>query len=217
MKKIPSSEITPEQLFLSRRQFMGAAASLSAAALLAACGAQATTTPASEAAPADTRTEGHSTGSPDSLTIATPSLPPPEVPGYELAEEIGHGGMGVVYRARDLALNRDVAVKILHDKYSPTSLAARRFLDEARITGQLQHPGIPPVHQVGTLAGGPHPPRGHRVAPRQHTGRQEEPGLRVGLDDVRRRTARVAWTGHRLDGTVRRNPHLDGVPGREIG
>jgi sulfoxide reductase catalytic subunit YedY len=57
MKKIPPSEITPEQLFLSRRQFMGAAASLSAAALLAACGAQATTTPAPGAAPADTRTD----------------------------------------------------------------------------------------------------------------------------------------------------------------
>ncbi len=57
MKKIPSSEITPEQLYLSRRQFMGAAASLSAAALLAACGAPATTTSAPDAAPADTRTD----------------------------------------------------------------------------------------------------------------------------------------------------------------
>jgi sulfoxide reductase catalytic subunit YedY len=56
MKKIPSSEITREQLFLSRRQFMGAAAGLSAAALLAACGMPAAA-PTSEAQPADARTD----------------------------------------------------------------------------------------------------------------------------------------------------------------
>ena len=74
--------------------------------------------------------------------------------GYELLEMIGHGGMGIVLRARDTRLSRDVAVKVLQEKYSPTSLAARRFIDEARITGQLQHPGIPPVHDVGTLPDG---------------------------------------------------------------
>src|SRR5581483_4223293 len=61
---------------------------------------------------------------------------------------------GVVFRARDLSLNRDVAVKLLQDKYAPGSLAAKRFTEEARITGQLQHPGIPPVHQVGTFPDG---------------------------------------------------------------
>jgi tetratricopeptide (TPR) repeat protein/tRNA A-37 threonylcarbamoyl transferase component Bud32 len=74
--------------------------------------------------------------------------------GYELRAEIGRGGMGVVYRARDVRMNRDVAVKLLQEHYSPKSLAARRFLDEAEITGQLQHPGIPPVHQVGELPDG---------------------------------------------------------------
>jgi tetratricopeptide (TPR) repeat protein len=62
--------------------------------------------------------------------------------------------MGVVYRAHDASLNRDVAVKLLQSHYAPTGFAARRFLDEARITGQLQHPGIPPVHQVGTAPDG---------------------------------------------------------------
>src|SRR5215472_3283784 len=62
--------------------------------------------------------------------------------------------MGVVYRARDAALDRDVAVKLLSERYPVDSPAAQRFVSEARITGQLQHPGIPAVHQVGTLAAG---------------------------------------------------------------
>ena len=80
--------------------------------------------------------------------------PPVAPPGYELLEVVGRGGMGVVYRARDIALDREVAVKLLLDRYAPDSPTAARFLDEARITGQLQHPGIPAVYQVGTLPGG---------------------------------------------------------------
>jgi tRNA A-37 threonylcarbamoyl transferase component Bud32/tetratricopeptide (TPR) repeat protein len=74
--------------------------------------------------------------------------------GYELGSLIGEGGMGVVYRARELAINRDVAVKFLQSRFAPESAIGRRFAEEARITGQLQHPGIPPVHQVGTLPDG---------------------------------------------------------------
>src|SRR5262245_23218363 len=75
-------------------------------------------------------------------------------PGYDLLEEVGAGGMGVVYRAREIAFDRDVAVKFLRDDLPADSPAARRFLDEARITGQLQHPAIPPVHHIGTLRDG---------------------------------------------------------------
>jgi tetratricopeptide (TPR) repeat protein len=87
-------------------------------------------------------------------TVAGPTATPPNPPGYELLEEIGHGGMGVVYRARDTTLDRDVAVKLLPECYPADSPAAQRFLREARITGQLQHPGIPAVHQVGVLPDG---------------------------------------------------------------
>src|SRR4029077_3832314 len=90
----------------------------------------------------------------DKVAVAATSAPPASPPGYELLDEIGHGGMGVVYRARDTALGRDVAVKLLSERYSADSPAADRFLSEARITGQLQHPGIPAVHQVGSLADG---------------------------------------------------------------
>lgn len=86
----------------------------------------------------------------DASTGSTPAAPP----GYELLEEIGAGGMGVVFRAREITFDRDVAVKLLHPHYSAESAAARRFLDEARITGQLQHPGIPPVHHIGNMPDG---------------------------------------------------------------
>jgi tetratricopeptide (TPR) repeat protein len=78
----------------------------------------------------------------------------PEVPGLELLEEIGRGGMGVVYRARDLTFGRDVAVKLMQDGYPAGSAAAARFLNEALITGRLQHPGVPPAYHVGTLPDG---------------------------------------------------------------
>jgi tetratricopeptide (TPR) repeat protein len=73
---------------------------------------------------------------------------------YSLGDEIARGGMGVVYRATDTVLGRAVALKALSDRFGPDSAAARRFADEARITGQLQHPGIPPVHDIGTLPDG---------------------------------------------------------------
>jgi tetratricopeptide (TPR) repeat protein len=79
---------------------------------------------------------------------------PGSPPGYELLEEIGKGGMGVVYRARDVSLRRDVAVKLLSERYPADSPYAQRFVNEACITGQLQHPGIPAVHHVGTQADG---------------------------------------------------------------
>ena len=73
---------------------------------------------------------------------------------YELLDEIAEGGMGAVLRAFDRTLGREVAVKVLQDRYPAGSVIARRFIDEARISGQLQHPGIPPVHDLGTLPDG---------------------------------------------------------------
>jgi hypothetical protein len=87
------------------------------------------------------------TGPPVSATVAAP-------PGYELLERVGQGGMGVVHRARDLRLNREVAVKLLRDDYPAASAVCARFVAEAQITGQLQHPGIPAVHELGALPDG---------------------------------------------------------------
>ncbi|HEV8060990.1 MAG TPA: protein kinase [Gemmataceae bacterium] len=79
---------------------------------------------------------------------------PPSPAGFEIEQEIGRGGMGIVYSARDLALDRDVAVKVLQSNLDPNGSTAHRFVDEARITGQLQHPGIPAIHQTGVLPDG---------------------------------------------------------------
>ena len=62
--------------------------------------------------------------------------------------------MGTVFRAIDEALGREVAIKVLQEKFTADSGTARCFADEARITAQLQHPAIPPVHDFGTLANG---------------------------------------------------------------
>jgi serine/threonine-protein kinase len=78
----------------------------------------------------------------------------PVVPGYEILAELGRGGMGMVYKARHLALQRLVAVKLLRADNRDLSETEGRFLEEAQLTGQLQHPGIPPVHEVGVLPDG---------------------------------------------------------------
>src|SRR5262249_22447655 len=67
---------------------------------------------------------------------------------------IARGGMGVVLRARDEDLNRSLAVKVLRADFHGVRELERRFREEAQITGQLQHPGIPPVHEIGTLPDG---------------------------------------------------------------
>ena len=70
---------------------------------------------------------------------------------YELLEEIGRGGMGVVFRGRDRELDREVAIKVT--AWS-TGADAERLRAEARTLARLEHPGIVPVHDVGRVADG---------------------------------------------------------------
>jgi len=73
--------------------------------------------------------------------------------GHRIVDEIGRGGMGVVYRVWDVKLERHLAMKVVQDRHAARAHAEsgmlRRFLDEARVTGQLEHPGIVPVHELG--------------------------------------------------------------------
>jgi serine/threonine protein kinase len=72
---------------------------------------------------------------------------------YELIQYLAHGGMGAVYMARDRELDRDVALKVLGPTTDTVDLA-RRLVAEARILARLEHPGIVPVHDVGSLPDG---------------------------------------------------------------
>ncbi|HUE84472.1 MAG TPA: serine/threonine-protein kinase [Vicinamibacterales bacterium] len=71
---------------------------------------------------------------------------------YEITRRLGRGGMAVVYAGRDRVLDREVAIKVLDDLGSPAD--SEHLLAEARILGRLEHPGIVPVHDAGTLADG---------------------------------------------------------------
>ncbi|HEV8232007.1 MAG TPA: ABC transporter substrate-binding protein [Thermoanaerobaculia bacterium] len=71
---------------------------------------------------------------------------------YEVAAELGRGGMGVVYRARDPILNRDVAVKLIGSS-ELTAEIEERFQREAQIVAQMDHPGIVPIHDLGRHEG----------------------------------------------------------------
>lgn len=70
---------------------------------------------------------------------------------YQLHGEIARGGMGVVLKGRDVDLGRDVAVKVLLECHLDNPEMVRRFVEEAQIGGQLQHPGIVPVYELGRL------------------------------------------------------------------
>jgi serine/threonine-protein kinase len=78
----------------------------------------------------------------------------PEVPGYEVEAVLGRGGMGVVYRARHLALKRIVALKMMACCHAqPVDRA--RFKAEAEAVARLQHPNIVQIHEIGETASGP--------------------------------------------------------------
>jgi serine/threonine protein kinase len=74
---------------------------------------------------------------------------PPTIPGYEIFEEIGRGGMGVVYRARQLSLDRDVALKVLRVRPGRDAAALERTRREAHLTARLSHPNVVTVFDAG--------------------------------------------------------------------
>ncbi len=71
---------------------------------------------------------------------------------YQLHGEIARGGMGLVLKGRDVDLGRDLAIKVLLDRHKDNPEHIERFVEEAQIGGQLQHPGIAPVYELGQFA-----------------------------------------------------------------
>jgi serine/threonine protein kinase len=75
---------------------------------------------------------------------------------YELKDRLGHGGMATVFSARDLKLDREVAIKLLADNFSGDDEVRRRFSREARLAAKLDHPNIVQVYDVGEDDGRPY-------------------------------------------------------------
>jgi serine/threonine protein kinase len=71
---------------------------------------------------------------------------------YRVSGEIARGAMGAVLRGRDTDLGRDLAIKVLLDCHKDKPRVVQRFIEEAQIAGQLQHPGIAPVYELGQAA-----------------------------------------------------------------
>ena len=93
-------------------------------------------------------------------TVDSPLVNPssPEMPALadrpvrvQFLGEIARGGMGVVLKGRDGDLGRDLAVKVLLDSHKDKPDLVRRFVEEAQIGGQLQHPGVVPVYELGAF------------------------------------------------------------------
>src|SRR5262245_40137858 len=72
---------------------------------------------------------------------------------YEILDEISRGGMGVVYRARDVNLGREVALKVLPAELVHDPVRRERLLQEARAASALEHPHIAVIHEVGEADG----------------------------------------------------------------
>jgi len=82
----------------------------------------------------------------------TSGLVPQGRANYQLMGEIARGGMGSILKGHDTDLGRDVAIKVLREEIAGNSTAVQRFVEEAQIGGQLQHPGIVPVYELGLMA-----------------------------------------------------------------
>lgn len=102
-----------------------------------------------------TAPEPDADGSGDGAAAADQCRLPKRFGDYELLEEIGCGGMGVVYRARQVSLDRTLALKVIRPELLGRDADVRRFRREAHAAGMLQHPGIVAVHEAGEVDGQP--------------------------------------------------------------
>lgn len=85
---------------------------------------------------------------------SSPEMPRSADSRYQLLGEIARGGMGVILKGRDPDLGRDLAFKVLKTELVGRPAAEQRFVEEAQVGGQLQHPGVVPVYNLGRFADG---------------------------------------------------------------
>jgi eukaryotic-like serine/threonine-protein kinase len=169
---------------LLRAGLVGGSTDLESGPLDAACHASGGRTPWDEATialgtggPGASRSDGApearaaASGAMPTVLLRDPQMTTPETPvnrpsspelpdrgdtagRYQLFGEIARGGMGAVLKGRDADLGRDLAVKVLLGRHRDEPELVRRFIEEAQISGQLQHPGIVPVYELGRLPDG---------------------------------------------------------------
>jgi serine/threonine protein kinase len=96
------------------------------------------------------------TGAGDLSSEAEDRLPAPSVAGYEVAEELGRGGMGIVYRARQISLDRVVALKMVLTGTHAGPRERARFQAEAQAVARLLHANIVQIYEVGESEGRPY-------------------------------------------------------------
>ncbi len=90
---------------------------------------------------------------PDDGPAAGPAPPPAHVPGYRIDKPLGHGGMGTVYLARQLSLDRPVALKVMSKQWANDAVFVARFTREAYAAALLNHPNVVQIHDIGEADG----------------------------------------------------------------
>jgi len=128
-------------------------------------------------------------------TAATEVVPPGDPARYSPDGPLGSGGMGDVLRVRDRALGRSVAMKVANAHFQTSPAGFARFVEEARVAAQLQHPGIVPVHEIGLLPDG-----------RAYFTMKEVEGVTLAeaIRDVHLASEEGRWQTGRLGWTLRR-------------
>jgi serine/threonine protein kinase len=122
--------------------------------------------------------------------------PLPAISHYRIISKIGAGGMGEVYRARDMRLDRDVAIKVLPAGLANDADRLLRFEQEAWATSALNHPNIVTIYDIGSHEGSPFIV-GELLEGEELRRQVNEGGLPLGFSSLNLKTQKIKWCPRR--------------------